>query len=338
MLTEPSTPKISVVIPLYNKEKEITRAIGSVFEQTMKDFEVIIINDGSTDRSCEIVASYAGQLGWEGRNRIRIIDQVNQGVSAARNRGIEEGKSDLIAFLDADDEWLPRYLETILRLWASFPECDVFSTNYLFVEPEGKGYVPALRGVPGKPWEGILTNYFAVAAKSDPPLWSSAVSVTKKAITSVKGFPVGVTSGEDLLTWAKLAASYDIAYSTIPLAKFNMCLEVRPRLPQVPDIVGEGMIDLLKNETDRSIRIHLKEYVAVWYKMRANCYLRLGKHKMAFVEALKALRYNPKSSRLYAYVFLALFPFNYSRLLIGIQKGVRGLRNNDRKRTCGGAG
>ena len=89
---------ISVVIPLYNKEKQIKRTIQSVLTQTFQDFEIVIVNDGSTDNSTIEVEKIKD-------SRIRLIHQENAGVSAARNKGIEEAKYELIALLDADDEW-----------------------------------------------------------------------------------------------------------------------------------------------------------------------------------------------------------------------------------------
>ena len=91
-----------VVIPLYNKEVYIKNTLNSVLAQTIKDFEIIVVNDGSTDKSAEVVKSLSDP-------RIRLINQVNAGVSVARNRGINEAKADLIAFLDGDDEWKTKF-------------------------------------------------------------------------------------------------------------------------------------------------------------------------------------------------------------------------------------
>src|SRR5574344_1434815 len=100
---------ISVVIPLYNKERYIERAIRSVLNQSFQDFEIIVVNDGSTDQSVTIVKDIND-------SRIRIINQKNGGVSSARNKGISEAKYAIVAFLDADDVWKENHLEVIVEL------------------------------------------------------------------------------------------------------------------------------------------------------------------------------------------------------------------------------
>ena len=100
---------ISVIIPLYNKEKTIVHTLSTVMSQTYKCFEVIVVNDGSSDDSVQLINDNFSD------SRIRIISQENSGVSVARNKGVEEAKGDWIAFLDADDEWLPDYLSTLMN-------------------------------------------------------------------------------------------------------------------------------------------------------------------------------------------------------------------------------
>ena len=108
---------ISVVIPLYNKEKQIAETLQSVLLQSFRNFEIVIVNDGSTDGS--VAAAEAVQDA-----RIRIIQQENAGVSAARNRGIAAAKYELIAFLDADDRWKPEYLRLVFLAVRRFlPTC-----------------------------------------------------------------------------------------------------------------------------------------------------------------------------------------------------------------------
>ncbi|NIA10441.1 MAG: glycosyltransferase, partial [Nitrospiraceae bacterium] len=134
-------PKVSAVIPLYNKAPYIQRALRSVLAQIFQDFEIIVIDDGSTDDGAQIVKSIPDK-------RIRLIQQENAGVSAARNRGIKEAKGDLIAFLDADDAWKSEFLETILRLKKKFPEAGAYATAYEMVFPSGKIVVPKFKAIP----------------------------------------------------------------------------------------------------------------------------------------------------------------------------------------------
>lgn len=120
---------ISVVIPLYNKAHTIVNTLKTVLNQTYQDFEVIIVNDGSTDNCIELI-----QQNFNNK-KIKIIQQNNAGVSVARNRGITESNGDWISFLDADDEWLPTYLEEVHHATKLFKEAGIiitgrFSQNY----------------------------------------------------------------------------------------------------------------------------------------------------------------------------------------------------------------
>jgi glycosyltransferase involved in cell wall biosynthesis len=104
----PATPRVSVVIPNYNHTRFITGAIQSVLNQTYRSFEVIVVDDGSTDNSREVVASFGSQ--------VRYIWQENQGLAGARNTGIRAARGQLIGLLDADDQWLPDFLEKMVAL------------------------------------------------------------------------------------------------------------------------------------------------------------------------------------------------------------------------------
>lgn len=151
-------PEVSVVIPLYNKAPYIARALASVITQTCQGFEVIVIDDGSTDGGAEIVRRLDD-------TRIRVIRQENRGVSAARNRGIESARTDFIAFLDADDEWMPTHLEALLRLRDRSPHAGAYGTAYLIKRADLAIQVPSIDadGIPPEPWEGLLPNYFRAA-------------------------------------------------------------------------------------------------------------------------------------------------------------------------------
>ena len=115
--------KFSVVIPLYNKEHYIEATIRSVLSQTCQDFEVIVVDDGSTDGSAEIVESFGSPL-------VRLIRQENRGVSAARNRAMREATGEWVALLDGDDMWGAEYLATVAEMIERWPKCGAYGTAF----------------------------------------------------------------------------------------------------------------------------------------------------------------------------------------------------------------
>jgi len=205
-------PAVSVVIPLYNKGPYIARALNSVLAQTFQDFEVIVVDDGSTDDGAEVVRSFEDP-------RIRLIQQENRGVSAARNRGIEAARAELVAFLDADDEWLPGFLETIMRLRRKFPEAGAYVTSY-YIQYYGHLQEANIQHLPSKPWEGIIPRFFQVAATSEP-ITSSSVCVPRDVFDRIGSFMVGKWWGEDTEMWGRIALYYQIAFSREPGAVYH---------------------------------------------------------------------------------------------------------------------
>ncbi|MDN7012324.1 glycosyltransferase family 2 protein [Methanoculleus sp. FWC-SCC3] len=204
---ETALPAVSVVIPLYNKGPYITRAINSVLAQTVREFEVIVVDDGSTDDGAEVVGGF-------GDPRIRLIRQENRGVSAARNRGIEAARGELVAFLDADDEWMPRHLEALLRLREKYPQAGAYGTAYLITGNGSTIQTPSYSAaIPPEPWEGLLPNYFSDAILGSPPISSSIVAVPRCILNEVGGFNTGAWYGEDVDLWGRIALKYPIAFT-----------------------------------------------------------------------------------------------------------------------------
>lgn len=295
---------ISVIIPLYNKASQIGKTLKGVLNQTYQDFEIIIVNDGSTDKS-------VGEVNKIDDPRIRLINQPNAGVSAARNRGIKEAHGEFIAFLDADDEWDSDYLACQYTLTEHFPDCTVFASNYSFRDISGNISAPIINGLLLETESGELTNYFCVASAGHPPLWTSAVMVRREAIMEIGGFPVGIKSGEDLLTWARLAARYKIAYSLKPLAIFNVEgyeMKERPkRIPAEKDYVGQELVKLKDEFSPRGIN----RYISHWHKMRSSIYMRLGMRGKSIREAIIGLRYNLLNYKLFAYIIINMLPSKF---------------------------
>jgi glycosyltransferase involved in cell wall biosynthesis len=294
---------ISVVVPLFNKEGQVARTVQSVLGQRCGEFELIIVDDGSTDGSRAVVASLRDQ-------RIRVVDQRHAGVSAARNRGIEEARAKLIAFCDADDEWEPDHLESLLELSRRHPEAAVCATGYWFSCPGEPRRANILRGVPDGFEEGLLDDYFRVAAMSDPPLCSSSVAARVDALRDVGLFPPAIGTGEDLLTWARLAERYPVAYRRRPTAIFWLPRSVadRPgRVPAEPDAVGEELARMLARAPGPRVP-GLAAYLSLWHRMRGVIYLKLGNGRRARAEFERSLHRGGWSGKVCALWLLGILP------------------------------
>ena len=301
---------ISVIIPLYNKETGIATALRSVLAQTYQDFEIIVVDDGSTDGSVAIVESFDDP-------RIHLIRQQNAGVSAARNRGISEAKGEYVAFLDADDEWMPEFLEEIRTLQEAYPACKAQATNYVF-NSNGVNSPTILRKIPFLGEQGILSNYFEVASCSHPPVCSISVCIERKLLQEIGGFPIGIKSGEDLLTWARIAVCTQWAYSLKAFAQYNLGegydkKNLPPRRQDAGDPVGKGLLELYK--TGRKY-VGFRKYLSHWHKMRASVAIRYGERKETLKEVIYSLKYNPFNYKVMLFGVLALLPRNIAKKII----------------------
>ena len=301
---------ISIVIPLYNKESSIRRTLQSVFAQTYRHFEIIIVDDGSTDNSLAVIESFDD-------SRIRLFKQTNAGVSSARNNGIKYSKGDYIAFLDADDEWDIDYLERQIELIGHFPGCALFSINYRFRYSDGIIEPTIINGLRFQTATGEMDNYFAVASESNCPIWTSSVVIRKNALLSIGGFPIGVTSGEDLLTWAKLAVGYRICFDKRSGATYNIPFAFKCR-----NAIGRphDKIDTVGQELEKLFARHkkipgLKKYVSFWYKMRASVSLRRGNIDTARNECVKSLGYDMLNLKTMVIFIISLLPRKFQSLI-----------------------
>lgn len=198
----------SVVIPLYNKAHTITNTLQKVLNQTYEDYEVIIINDGSTDDSIEIVKNFTTD------QRIKIINQENQGVSGARNTGVKNAKHKYIAFLDGDDEWFPEYLSKMKEAIEKFPKHEFFCSAGMGKNAKGYGKPRQIDKYDG---EIIKFDFF-----ENPHVFLhvSAVVVTKNLFEKADGFPLGMKRNEDFTFLYKAALVSQPIYSGFPLSVY----------------------------------------------------------------------------------------------------------------------
>ena len=301
---------ISVVIPLYNKRETILQTLESVLNQRSKPIEVVVVNDGSTDGSEQLVAELNHSL-------IRLINQSNGGVSAARNKGIEVSHGDWIAFLDADDEWLPDYLETIKKLNSDYPEVKVLGTAYLLQDYKGNRKRIKLNKIPFHGEEGLLSNYFEVASCSHPPFCSSSVVIQKGALIAVGGFPIGIKSGEDLLTWSRLAVRNKIAYHREAFSVYHQQLaNIGSSFyrEQISDIIGDALI-LNMQYCPEGLLMHYKQYLSRWFKSKAQILIEIGECKLARRKIISSWKNSNEKHKLFFLFLLTLFGKEFYSIL-----------------------
>lgn len=198
---------VSVVIPAYNEASRIERSIQSVLKQIRPVDEIIVVDDGSTDDT----AIVAGQYG----KRISFFRQENQGPAAARNKGIQHARSAWIAFLDADDEWLPDHIENACKILGQHPEIVWYCAAYR-LPSEITPFSTGSREVDRFVEDGVINNYFLAQAKTNFSRPSSML-VQKYIFDEVGMFNVEFSHGEDLDLWFRIALRYPrIAYSNLP--------------------------------------------------------------------------------------------------------------------------
>jgi len=241
-------PYFSIIIPLYNKENFISDTLKSVFSQSFSDFEIIIVNDGSTDKSEEKVLSFND-------SRIQYFHTENRGVSLARNYGISKANGKIIAFLDADDIWFSKHLEHIKELSILFPECGLFATNYELYYNAKRMVRPKFTDIHDKEWKGILSDFFK-SSYINRIAWTSAVAVPKRVFETVGNFNPNITlgAGEDTDLWIRIALNFNVAFNNQISARHVLHAENRISLTKTLSR-SFAKFDTFKEEEKKNISL-----------------------------------------------------------------------------------
>lgn len=206
----------TAVIPLFNKAATVRRALDSVFGQTFAPAEILVVDDGSTDGGGAIARSMADF-------RLRVIDQPNRGVSAARNAGLRAATQPFVAFLDADDRWRPELLARMRDLIERHPGAVLYGAGFFTVEGATiKRYHGIGRSADDARPAGVV-DFFAERCR-DFPLHTSTTVVRREAALSLGGFAEGVAYAEDHLFWAKLALAGPVVLTPEPLAEYDVAV------------------------------------------------------------------------------------------------------------------
>ncbi|WP_339698696.1 glycosyltransferase family 2 protein [uncultured Marixanthomonas sp.] len=197
-------PKFSVVISVFNKEKYIANTIQSVLNQTLQEFEIVILNDGSTDNSEAEILQFKD-------SRIRYFSEANQGAGAARNFVIEKAKYNYIALLDADDLWLPFYLEEQERLIEKYPKQSVFATASAIKKRDEifhRSY-----SINFENQKDGAFDYFEASFKDS--ILQSSTTVLKKEIFDIVGYyDPNIKSGQDTDLYIRIGVKFKVIFSS----------------------------------------------------------------------------------------------------------------------------
>jgi glycosyltransferase involved in cell wall biosynthesis len=277
---------IAVVVPVYNKESYIEECVQSILDQILPPTQIIFVDDGSTDKGLQIVEKMKD-------SRFTIIHQENAGVSAARNAGIKSCKYEYIAFLDADDIWLPEHTLSLSALVEKYPEKDIWSTGFI----KKRGNVELIRSCVSSNCDLSLRRYLENILEGNNLVWTSATMARTSKIKELGGFMVGYNHGEDIALWLSIILNGDgVAVSGEPSAIYRQhgggltnCLVSKPDacMVTVDRIIG-------KNNLEEDIQQKLIELKCRYALAHAIGALRHGKRIVAkrFVcEAKKTKRY-----------------------------------------------
>lgn len=203
--------RFSVIIPLYNKAPYVRKAIESIVSQTYEDWELIIVDDGSTDESLKVVGKKVSELGNE---RVRVISQTNVGVAATRNNGVAASRGEYVCFLDADDWWEPNYLEMMDKLIGEYPDAGLYGCDYYYVKNGKKKIWP-------KNVEGYIDYCKVYTDSKAMPIHPNGAIIPRKVFDEMGGFDTQIKMGEDFILFMKIVMRHKVVFLNKQLVYFN---------------------------------------------------------------------------------------------------------------------
>jgi glycosyltransferase involved in cell wall biosynthesis len=274
---------VSAVIPAYNYARFVGRAIDSVLAQTHRDIECIVVDDGSTDDTPDVLARYAG--------RIHAIRQENRGLSAARNAGIKAARGEVIALLDADDEWKPEKIATQLPALDGGPEVGVVGCACEVVDGDGKHQYDAFQPSPGRGGPALR----AIATRTS---WvsgsASAALIRRQVLDQVGLFDESLTAAEDWDMWLRICADHTIVNLPDVLVRVYRhntgSFRNAAKMEMNQRKVYEAAIKRWPDELDEATRRQIRALIAA---DAARELALAGNHKGALASYFRSLRANP---------------------------------------------
>ena len=239
--------KFSVIIPVYNGQQHILRSIGSVLSQTFGDYELIVIDDGSTDETAELVRKVIED---NDNSHIRLIQQQNAGVSAARNAGIDAAVGEFICFLDSDDQWFTDHLENLDRAVQTYPQEVFFSTLSQTCLLDGS-IASQSKELPEETF--VIDDYFEYELSGKPSIskFTSTICLKSEVFLKIGKFATGVKLSEDEDMWYRAAAYHNFVVIPRTTVQRNRDFSQATRFVVNPetDKIVEREKEILSDET-----------------------------------------------------------------------------------------
>ena len=310
-------PFFSIIIPLYNKEKFILNTLESVFNQSFSDFEILVVNDCSTDKSLEIIRNL-------NNSKIKIIEhEINKGLSASRNSGIIDANADYLVFLDADDLLKPNYLEKIKFLIDNFPQAGLFATNYEEVYHKNHAVKPHL-GLSEFKKDGIIEDFFLTNLQQ-PIYCQSSICVRKIVFEKIGLYNEKINYSEDVDFNIRANYNFNLAYSPEKLVQYIMFDDNQITRNS---IIGKKTPDFESFEYLTLNNSSIKKYLDVNRYMLANTFKRQG-DLVTFKKLKNQIDKNPEISGLnYKQIILLNLPsfvlkiITYTKIFL-LKRGIR---------------
>ncbi|MBS1792996.1 MAG: glycosyltransferase [Acidobacteria bacterium] len=272
--------KVSVIIPNYNYEKFISRTVESVLSQTYQNIEIIVVDDGSKDGSLDVLKGFG--------DRIRVVEQKNAGVSAARNHGVEVSTGELVAFLDADDVWLPEKLERQLEKMNSDPEIGLVHCSMTLIDPADNPIGEKKEGQ-----EGRVANEFLLLKRGVVIGAGSTALVRRAVFDEAGGFDRRLSTAADWEFCYRVARLHKIGFVREPLVLYRMHgtnMHGNVKAMEHDVLIGFEKAFAGDAEDLRAIR---RECYGNLYLSLAGSYFQSKKYSKFFESASKCFWYTP---------------------------------------------
>lgn len=288
-------PVISVITPTYNRADFLPEAVRSVLDQTFKDFELLIVDDGSTDNTPEVLEPFLKD------GRVLYEFQQNQGQSAARNRALAKARGQFICFLDSDNAWLPNKLEHQLEAFDQHPEVDIVYGDIVTIDEEGR----ELSRKNMRRYSGHIASHML----KDNFVSMNTTMARRYCFDEMGGMSGKRRVADDYDLWLRFSAKYRFLYLPEVFAKYRVMADQissdkRRRFDTNEQIILDFLRDYPEAVSSREARIGL----AAFYSRKARHYAQSGDRATAWRSILRALRYGPMNDGVWRAFFRVIYP------------------------------